>query len=575
MSDILELASEGRAEELWLQMRRRALCSLFYFAKVVCAYSAIDVDYHMPLCNDLQNTIAERKRGYLWPRGHFKSTVIAKAYPHWRLCGGGLVGKSSEEDILSEIMSLKTEELLQFYKQFPEKDPRNLRIGIVGESQDVANKDLKDIKDRTTESDLFKWLFPEIVPEDIRKTKWTESEIVLPRSKSFDESSITCMGVGAKKTGFHYDIIIYDDIIGLEASKSEPVMEAALEWLRFAPGMLNDPERSEELIAGTRWKDGTADVYGWFMKNLPYTAGVYNEKGEMLVPPQGYKFSTQSCYIEPTKEVRFRTRFTQFTLEQIRQREGDYRFNCNYRNTPTPPEGAQFAKIKFYTVQNDPDGLPRIAVPEDGTPPVHINQMARNSFYDPSAGGKSAQAENAIAVVGTAADNRHFLLDDWSANCGYAGAIEHWHKLNDKYRCWKNAYEQVGHQKEVGEIVSMRSLYGTHCIFCQGQHKLLVPTGVQPPNGVHKYDRIKLFLGPEVDSGRVYIRRDHAEMSRQAEMFPNGDLVDRLDAFAYAVHEAIPYRGIDEEMDSREQQKQAVAARSPRTNTSRSYGGYL
>lgn len=564
MNDVMQMASEGQATELRYNLRKRALSSLYYFAKIVCGYDKIVDHFHMPLCLDLQNTIDVRKRGYLWPRKHFKSTIIAKSYPHWRLCGGGLIDK------IPEIMELPTEELVEFYKRNPDKDPRNLRICIVGESGEVAEKDLKDIKDRTQQGDIFKWLFPEMVPENIGQIKWTESEIVLPRSKSWDESTISCKGVGAKGTGFHYDILIYDDIIGEQASKSEAVMKDALDWLKAAPGLLNDDKTGEEVIAGTRWRDGEGDVYGWFLKNMPYVPATENSEGIAT----GFKMSTLSCYFEPTKEIRFKERFNQTIMEEIRKRAGDYLFNCNYRNTPTPPEGSVFSNIKYYTVENDGDGLPRIAVPEDGTPPVHINSLARVSFYDPSSGGKSAKCMNALAVVGTDELNRHFALSMWSANTGYAGAIEKWHELNDRYRCWYNGYEQVGSQKEVGEIVLMRGLYASKCVYCGKTHQVMAPQGVKPVPGLPKEERIKMFLEPATADGRVYVRREHAELIRQLEMFPNGDLVDELDAFSYAVKISRPFRGNESRMEDESTNRAHALTSSPYVATAHNYGGY-
>jgi hypothetical protein len=560
------MAADGQAANLREDLRKRALGSLYYFAKVLCGYDKIVPHFHMPLCLDIQNSIHIRKRGYLWPRKHFKSTIIAKSYPHWRLCGGGLVER------VPEILELETDDLLQFYKTHPDLDPRNLRIGIFGESGDVAEKDLKDIKDRTVNNELFRWLFPEICPASITQgTKWTESEIVLPRSKSWDESTITCKGVGAKGTGFHYDISIYDDIIGEEASRSEAVMKDALEWFKAASGLMNDDLTGEELIAGTRWKYGEGDVYGWIIKNMPYQPADPDIPGDI---PTGFKISTMSCYIEPTKEIRFKERFNSQIMQEIEKRAGPYLFNCNYRNQPTPPEGARFAGLKFYTVKKAGEGHPVIAVPEDGTPEVHINQLARLSFLDPSSGGRSAKCENAIAVVGTDALNRHFCLSMWSSNVGYAGAIEAWHQLNDRYVCWYNGYEQVGHQKEIEEIVTMRGLYSTVCPHCQKKHRHLAPQGVIPISGYDKNHRIELFLDPPTKDGRIYIRYEHAELIRQSMAFPNGDLVDQLDAFAYAVRYSKPYTGIEELMDQRDQQEAMATAASGRIQTKHNYGGY-
>lgn len=569
MSDILQLAAEGKATELREDIRRRALSSLYYFAKTMCSYDKIVPHFHMPLCLDIQNSIKIRKRGYLWPRKHFKSTIIAKSYPHWRLIGGGML------DSTPELMELETEELLRFYKTYPDKDPRNLRIGIVGETGDVAEKDLKDIKDRTLNNELFRWAFPECVHESISQgTKWTESEIVLPRSKSWDESTISCMGVGAKRTGFHYDILIYDDIIGEAASHSEPIMTDALNWLKAAPGMLNDDVTGEELFAGTRWKHGDADVYGWLMKNMPYQEGVEAQGDVAEIPATGFKWSTQSCYYEPTKEIRFKERFNDTIMEEIHKRAGDYLFNCNYRNNPTPPEGSVLGGFKYYEVVTDGDGLPRVARFFDGTPDVHINELARISFLDPSSGGKTAKCENAIAIIGTDSLNRHILLAVWNANTGYAGAVEAWHQLNDRYVCWWNGYEQIGTQKEIESIVMMRGIYSTKCPFCQKTHRQLYPQAFKPPTGLDKVQRIQIYLEPAIKDGRFYLRKDHAAAIQQLEQFPHGSMVDIADAIASGVKNSRPYSGMEEAMDREAEVRAHLAMGSSYSNTKVNYGGY-
>jgi hypothetical protein len=118
-------------------------------------------------------------------------------------------------------------------------------------------------------------------------------------------------------------------------------------------------------------------------------------------------------------------------------------------------------------------------------------------------------------------------------------------------------YEQVGHQKEVEDIILMRSIYASACPFCGKTHRLLAPQGVVPPSGLKKEERIELYLSPPIRDGRLYVRIEHQETIRQLQMFPHGDLVDRADAFAYAVKNSLPYQGIEEIMDERDEMRQA------------------
>ncbi len=231
---ILEIAESGDAGLLHGQVRERALASLYYFSKAILGYQLVS-HLHLPFCNELQATINDRKRGFLLPRGTYKSTIVSKSYPLWRYL--------SNQDI---------------------------RVLIVGESDTVAAKNLKDMKWNIENNQLLRWSFPEAIPPDINKTVWNESEMLLPRSRSFDENTIMTAGVGARITGHHFDLIIYDDLIGEKAAESEAEMKSAIEWFRYAPGLLADPDKSEELIIGTRWKYGAADLYGWIMENLPF-----------------------------------------------------------------------------------------------------------------------------------------------------------------------------------------------------------------------------------------------------------------------------------------------------------------
>jgi len=369
---VLQMAASGDATQLWDTLRQRALDSLFFFAKVVLGYKDLSPNLHLEFCEIIQERRKFRKHGYLMPRGHFKSTIISKCYPLWLAC----------------------------------HDPE-IRVLIVGESDTVATKNMRDIKWNLLNNQMLNWLFPEIIPPDTNKTKWTDSEILLPRHGTYDESTIIMIGVGAKTTGFHYDVIIYDDMIGEKASKSEAEMNSCINWFKLAPGLLNDPKLGEEVLIGTRWKHGKADLYGYIMSEMPEET---QESGRAI----GFQWYVRSA-IEDGTPI-FPERFNIEVLDEIRKREGDYFFSCQYMNDPTAPGATDFdaADLQEYTVSNDKKTL----IPCDGTPPVHLSGLLRFSYLDPSAGGKDAKAENAIIYTGHAADGRIFVLIERSARCG-------------------------------------------------------------------------------------------------------------------------------------------------------------
>lgn len=545
-NQVMQLATSGRAEDLREDLRLRCLRSLYYFAKVLMDYKDMSPALHADFCDFVVGSIHLRKRGILMPRGHFKSTIAAKAYALWRL----LPTEDHDEEWLKQIHN------------------PNFRILMVGESDQVGSKNLKDIKWHIENNQMLHWLFPTLRP-DIRNVKWTDTEIIINRTKTFDESSIMTIGAGAKHTGFHHDIIIYDDIIGKKAAESPAEMKSVLDWFQLAPGLLDSP-MAEEIVIGTRWLHGDADLYGWIQENLPY-----NENSNPGERGYGFKWYIRSA-VESDEEGNprpiFPERFDMEALEAIRKREGDYKYACQYLNNPTIPDGADFnpEDIQYYTVAEDGKTL----LPCDGTSPIRLEQLLRISFYDPSAGGKSAQCESAIASTGEAPDGRIFALEIWSANQGYGPSIEKWLQMNDKFLLYKNYYEQVGAQKEVETVIKEREQQLV-CRFCKKSHRRLMPTPVKP-DGRNKEERIRAYAQAKVQQKRLYLRQGDNATRKQITEFPFGKMIDRFDALAYCMHMSRAPMGDTEVKEIKEKEalkKQALP--SGRTNTEHNYGGYV
>jgi hypothetical protein len=457
------------------------------------------------------------------------------------------------------------------------QDPET-RILIVGESDTVAAKNLRDIKWNLQNNQVLKWLFPEIIPLDTNKTKWTDTEILLPRYGTYDESSITTIGVGAKTTGFHWDLIIYDDMVGEKAAKSAAEMNSAIEWFQYAPGLLNDPANGEEILIGTRWKHGDEDLYGYIMQNL--------QMGEL---DTGRKIGF-SWYIRAALEDEdgnadrqngspiFPERFTKDTLEEIAHREKEYKFSCQYMNDPTAPGATDFDAnwLKYFQVDQDRKTL----IPMDGTPPIHLSQLNRISFYDPSAGGVSAKCQNAIVGLGGDHLRRIFILESWGKNCSFGEALESWHQLHDRYLFSENFYENVGAQKAIGDI-ELERLSQPVCRQCQKTHRRLRPKPFHPPSGkgeVNKDERIRLYSQTPMEEGRIYLRYGPlgSAIKNQFIVFPHGKLKDLIDAASSGIH-LLKFPPSEEQIANEKEQdeKRKEQLHSSRTNTSRNYGGYV
>lgn len=563
-SDIGQLAYQGDASGLRDELRRRALGSLYYFAKVVMGYKDCSPHLHQEFCHDLQTTIKEQRRGYLIPRRHLKST-LAKSYGMWRLCGGGF-----------DQLPLAVRERLN-------GDPRNLRIGVFGQTEKPAQKYLKDPKWILQNNEMFQWLFPELVPPNINDTKWTDAEILLPRSMSFDESTIMCFGIDQRKTGYGFDILIYDDIFDEEAAESEELAKAVKEGFDYASQLFVDPNTVEEIIFATRWLYGDADLPGYVMKRLPANMATSRSLDDIEKQAPG-RTSGFRWYVRSVVETDPATgeehsiwpeRFTPEVVEAERIRLGPYKFSCLMMNNPIPSEGVNFPPelLKEYEVRNDSSGNPSLLHPLDGSPDVRLSELYRLSFHDPSSGGPSAACESALVALGMAPDCRVFVLKDWGAKVGYGQSVEQWHLLNDQFFFHDNYYEKVGAQKTIEEeIIPLRVIMGK-CPYCDQHHQRLIVKPFQPPGGKDKDSRIFAFLDPVLQDKRLYLRKGMTILREQVITHPFSNLKDRLDALASGVSLLRPPTSADELRSEREAEEMAKV-HSSRTFTSYEVGGY-
>lgn len=545
-----DLTEKQDATQLRDVLRDKALRSLYFFCKVLMGYDKMRDYLHLPLCDHIQGSAIDiRKRAYMWPRGYYKSSV-GKGYALWSLI------PCPELDYLGNPYSAS----LRFLH-----DP-NGPILFVGESESVASSKLRDIRWNLENNQLLRWLFPEIFPET--KAKWTESELLLQRTKSMDESSLTAIGVGGKITGFHFKKIIYDDPIGEKAAESVAEMDKVWSWFEVAPGLLQDPGTGEELIFGTRWKHGTADMYGKIKHQLPYEV---QESGRKV----GFVFFERSIVEDNTPT--FPDKYPWDVIKELERRLGPYRFACNFMNDPTYPEGADFPPswIKSFRIAEDKKTL----IFSDNTPSVHIGKLLRMMFWDISAGGKSATAENAQVVAGMDSLKRICVLASWGKNTTIGQAMEKLHITNDKLRSYHVHYESVGAQKVVEDLLRERNIgalgvKGPMCRTCKDSHYRINLIPIKPPGGKSKEERIRMFCQEAFEQGRVYLHESMFKLKGQITAFPHGDLVDEFDALAYLCNLLRPPISDEELLDLEALEEKAKTPPPARVIAGRHYGGY-
>jgi len=144
-------------------------------------------------------------------------------------------------------------------------DP-NLRILIASKTITNSEGFLKEIKGHLEGNAELAEIFGPLYDER-KVTKWDTREIeVLPRTRASKEASITCAGVDGTIVSKHYDVIISDDLVDEDNSRTSHMREKTKTWFYktldpcLEPPDATCPFRGEHHMLGTRYHH--EDLYG-------------------------------------------------------------------------------------------------------------------------------------------------------------------------------------------------------------------------------------------------------------------------------------------------------------------------
>jgi len=201
---------------------RRFFDQDFYaFAYHMCAMKLIEKPSHNSMIQVLQSKLPYKL--LVCPRGSFKSSLAAIAYPIWRLT----------------------------------KDP-NLRIMIASELYTNSKNFIRQIRS-IIKSESFRAIYGDLVGET-----WGEGEIIVKtRTVDKKEASVTAVGIGTIKVGAHADLLIFDDMNSQNNSDSKEKAEKVTDYYKYMLSIL-DPG-GEIVITATRYS--LNDLPEFILKN--------------------------------------------------------------------------------------------------------------------------------------------------------------------------------------------------------------------------------------------------------------------------------------------------------------------
>ena len=206
----------------------------------------------------------------------------------------------------------------------------NIRIMIGSKTQTQAQAFLKEIRTHFEQNvDLIR------VFGDWKTSKenvWNDREFTVnKRTLIKKEATVTALGASGAVISKHFDIIIGDDLVGLENARTERQRANLKEWFYSSLAPTLEPD-GEMHILGTRYNP--LDLYEDLMKSGNYTVNIQ-----------------QAIQIVNGKEVSlWEDKFSLEKLKEKRAESGKIIFNMQYQNDTELAKGKIFKAqyFKYY-----------------------------------------------------------------------------------------------------------------------------------------------------------------------------------------------------------------------------------
>jgi predicted phage terminase large subunit-like protein len=452
--------------EMIEEIRTLALNDFYFFAKGVLGYDWLNVRIHLPICKLLEDGNIHELLVVL-PRGWQKSTLVSICYPLWKAT----------------------------------KNP-DMRFLLVQNTATNALAKLKTIADHVKTNELYRILFPEVLPD--ADCVWRTGSYQLKRTKNNPESTFEGCGITTSINGRHYDEVIEDDTIAPDADDTNAlIMMPSKEDVDKCIGFHNSLSsiiinilEGRSIVVGTRWAE--RDLISHIRQTM----------GDDVVTYERACREDENGISSETGKLTFPERFNEDVLRRLLKKWGPYMFSCLYMNKPIRSEDMIFQPgwIEYY--ESEP-----IQIAVYTTVDAAITEENSNSS-DPD-----------YTVVLTAGKclrtGRIFVLDITRERCNPGRTIEIIFEHVRKWHPLKVGIETIQYQKALAYFVRERQRkQGIYFMIEELTH-----------GGKAKSYRI-MGMQPVFSEKLIFIRKWMQELVNELLAFPVGGHDDIIDALA-------------------------------------------
>lgn len=475
-------------------MRRRAKTDLFYLSTLL-EYDKLTVDLHGDFCNWYEGTKGKSFKLELWPRGHYKSTLITIS--------------DSVQIALPNIANVQT---------FPHCLGPSVKLLIAHEVRETAADFLFEITKAFTRKPALLALFPESIPNkrEQRANKW---ELDIPGRVDHKEATFNTVGAGGASQGGHFNWIKLDDLIGEAARDSPTVMKGTIQWFDNIISLLTDETDGFDLT-GTRWAYN--DVYSHAMETygIDLSSSVVNclSDKDIKMYGKGLLQTYARGVIEKGKPI-----FPKImTPERIRiLRKNPIIWAAQYVNNPQESGMTEFPwKLKFYNVTANEKIVVFNGIEEAFS--RHKHELDICVFCDPSMGQNELADESGIVVTGVDSKSNIFIMETIKKRLKPPQLIDELFRLFFKYRPRVVAIEEVNFSAIYRYWINEKAT----------ENKVNLPIKPYKPGSVKSKEARIRGLSHFFSAGQVYIHEGMHDFRDEYEQFPMGKSQHLLDALA-------------------------------------------
>lgn len=470
--------------------RELARSNLYFFAKAILGYDKLRWKSHGELCRLTQDLTCKRQLALL-PRGTYKTTIRTKSFAPWVLINNP-----------------------------------NAKILIANQTARNAEIMLQEIEQHFDGSNsLMNWLFPEYIKPNDRWKPWSSEMMTVPcRTAISGTPSIMTIGTGGRAESLHFDYIITDDLIGEKAMESDKEMLDAVVWHDNVNSLFVSPKDGIERMSGTRWS--LSDLYSSVMDN------------------PDYKIYWKAAEDPKTGELFFPELLDHDTLLKIKTNNYAL-YMSQYQNDPENPAALEFQRSwlhNYYLINKK--GEP--ACETESGEVYYVKDMDVVLAVDPAGSGdvenrlaealkrgRARKSNNAVEIWGLHGSGKYFLLDLWAGRgVGKNPELQVAEQMLKMFRAWRG-YVRAGFVESYGAQRALITIFNMLLTDSPESYRVEeIPRGIQKAKKV----RIRSYLGGPGQNGLLYIRPGHEIFRFEFGKFPQSDMMDTLDAGAWAVH---------------------------------------